>query len=131
VNDLKIIPMEATTTSAIETEHLKWLKALDFYKTQIAAMEKEMEEFMSTKPPRVLAPRIEQFQNRFIRQKEVLDTLRHNVKAHENEIERMTNFALEYLRDRVTREHAKLKNEYKRFAELFIEMEQDFQDFMV
>ncbi len=122
--------METMTAMALETEHLKWLKNLDMYKQQLNMMDQEIAEFVATKPPRALTPKIEQFQNQFIRQREVLDTLRHNVKAHENEIERMTNFALEYLRDRVTREHLKLKIEFKRFVELFMEMEQDFHDFL-
>ncbi len=122
--------METVTSNALETEHIKWLKTLDFYKQHLGVMESEISEFAATKPPRALTPRIEQFQNQFIRQREVLDTLRHDVKAHENEIERMTNFALEYLRDRVTREHIKLKAEYLRFVELFMALEQDFQEFL-
>jgi hypothetical protein len=42
----------------------------------------------------------------------------------------MTRFALEYLRDRVTKDHMLLKAEYKRFVELFMEMEQDFHDYL-
>lgn len=122
--------METLIAHALETEHFKWIKTLDFYKQQLIVMEQEIIEFVASKPPRTVSPRIEQFQNQFIRQREVLDTLKHNIKSHENEIERMTNFALEYLRDRVTREHIKLKAEYKRFVELFMEMEQDFQDFL-
>lgn len=122
--------METVVAHSLETEHIKWLKSLELYKQQLAVMEQEMIQFVASRPPRTISPRIEQFQNQFIRQREVLDTLRHNIKAHENEIERMTNFALEYLRDRVTREHIKLKSEYKRFVELFMEMEQDFQDFL-
>ncbi len=122
--------METLIAKSLETEHIKWLKSIDFYKQLLVVMEKEMIDFVASKPPKSIAPRIEQFQNQFIRQREVLDTLKHNIKAHENEIERMTNFALEYLRDRVTREHIKLKSEYKRFVELFMEMEQDFHDFL-
>jgi len=122
--------METIAAHALETEHLKWLKSLELYKNQLAAMEKEMVDFVGSKPPKAVAPKIEQFQNQFIRHREVLDVLKHNIKAHENEIERMTNFALEYLRDRVTREHIKLKDEYRRFVELFMEVEQDFHDFL-
>lgn len=118
------------TSNALETEHLKWLKSLDLFKQQLILMDKEIAEFVKGKYPKSLAPRIEQFQNQFILQREVLDTLRHNIKQHENDIERMSNFALEYLRDRVTREHVALKSEYIRFVELFLELEQDFQDFL-
>jgi len=123
--------METTTSAAsIEKEHFIWLKHLDFYKTQLNLMEKELQGFAKESASKKVAPRIEQFQNQFIRQREVIDLLRHNVKQHENEIERMTRFALEYLRDRVTKDHISIKSEYKRFVELFIEMEQDFHDFL-
>ncbi len=123
--------METMTTSAsIEKEHFTWLKHLDFYKAQLVVMDKELLGFAKESSSKKVAPRIEQFQNQFIRQREVMDVLRHNIKQHENEIERMTRFALEYLRDRVTKDHMVLKADYKRFVELFIEMEQDFQDFM-
>jgi pyruvate/oxaloacetate carboxyltransferase len=136
-NDVKYIllktiykHMETTMTTALETEHVKWLVSIDLFKQQLKLMDKEIAEFVSGKYPKSLAPRIEQFQNQIIRQREVLDILRHDIKSHENEIERMTNFALEYLRDRVTREHIGLKTQYKRFVELFLELELDFHDFI-
>ncbi len=123
--------METMTTSAsIEKEHFIWLKHLDFYKAQLGMMDKELLGFAKESSSKKVAPRIEQFQNQFIRHREVMDELRHNIKQHENEIERMTRFALEYLRDRITKDHIELRADYKRFVELFIEMEQDFQDFM-
>lgn len=123
--------METMTSAAsIEKEHFTWLKHLEFYKAQLGVMEKELQGFAKETSSKKVAPKIEQFQNQFIRQREVIDVLRHNVKQHENEIERMTRFALEYLRDRVTKDHLILRAEYKRFVELFIEMEQDFHDFL-
>lgn len=123
--------METMTSAAsIEKEHLTWLKHIDFYKSQLQVMEKELQLFAKESSSKKVAPRIEQFQNQFIRQREVLDVLRHNIKQHENEIERMTRFALEYLRDRVTKEHLIVRAEFRRYVELFIEMEQDFHDFL-
>ncbi|MCU0441064.1 MAG: hypothetical protein MUE96_01570 [Bacteroidia bacterium] len=123
--------METMTSAAsIEKEHLTWLKHIDFYKSQLQVMEKELQLFAKESSSKKVAPRIEQFQNQFIRQREVLDVLRHNIKQHENEIERMTRFALEYLRDRVTKEHLVVRAEFRRYVELFIEMEQDFHDFL-
>jgi hypothetical protein len=119
-----------TSAASIEKEHLTWLKHLDFYKAQLDIMGKELQGFAKESSSKKVAPRVEQFQNQFIRQREVIDILRHNVKQHENEIERMTRFALEYLRDRVTKDHLALRAEYNRFVELFIEMEQDFHDFL-
>jgi hypothetical protein len=122
--------MQSLKANALETEHIKWLQSIDLVKSQMVAMQSQLEGFAKGKVPKSVAPKIEQFQNKFIRQREVVDILRHDVKAHENEIERMTNFALEYLRDRLTREHIKLKSEYNKFIELFLALEQDFNDFL-
>lgn len=123
--------METMTSAAsIEKEHLTWLKHIDFYKSQLQVMGKELQLFAKESTSKKVAPRIEQFQNQFIRQREVLDELRHTIKQHENEIERMTRFALEYLRDRVTKEHLVIRADFRRYVELFIEMEQDFHDFL-
>jgi hypothetical protein len=122
--------MQTLKANALESEHIKWLSNMDMFKNQLSAMDKELIDFAKGKYPKSLAPKIEQFQNKFIRHREVLDILRHDIKAHENEIERMTNFALEYLRDRVTREHVQLKAQYNKFVELFLELEQDFHDFL-
>jgi predicted secreted Zn-dependent protease len=119
-----------TSSTSIEKEHFTWLKHMDFYKVQLSQMEKELQSFAKESSSKKVSPRIEQFQNQFIRQREVMDVLRHNIKQHENEIERMTRFALEYLRDRVTKDHMVLRAEYRRFIELFISMEQDFHDFL-
>jgi hypothetical protein len=84
-----------TSSASIEKEHITWLKHLDFYKAQLVVMEKELALFAKESTSKKVGPKVEQFQNQFIRQRDVIDTLKHNVKQHENEIERMTRFALE------------------------------------
>jgi uncharacterized coiled-coil protein SlyX len=115
---------------ALTTEHIKWIVYIDRCKTELKMMQDRMADFLKTPSAMKLAARIEQFQNRFITQQEVIDILRHNIKAHENDIERMSRLSLDYLQLRVSEDHATLKSEYKRFVELFVELEQDFSEFV-
>jgi ABC-type molybdate transport system ATPase subunit len=111
------------------TEHISWLNYIDHSKQELREMQNrliELAPFFSNK----MLVRVEQFQNRFIRQKEVTDILRHNIKAHENDIERMTRLSLDYLQLRVTNDHLALKNEFKTYVELFVELVQDFNEFL-
>jgi len=115
--------------NTITSEHVAWLEYIDHAKSELKDMQAKlvmMAPTFSTK----MAARVEQFQNRFIRQREVTDILRHNIKAHENDIERMTRLSLDYLQMRVASDHAVLKSEYKRYVELFVELVQDFNEFL-
>ena len=113
----------------ISTEHISWLSYIDHTKVELKEMQNKLVELTPTFSAKMLA-RVEQFQNRFIRQKEVIDILRHDIKAHENDIERMTRLSLDYLQLRVTNDHLVLQNEYKRYIELFVELVQDFNEFL-
>jgi hypothetical protein len=122
--------MEMTRTQdALLTEHVNWLQFIDHGKVELKEMQARLAEMMPTFSAR-MAAKAEQFQNRFIRQREVTDIIRHNIKAHENDIERMTRLSLDYLQLRVANDHVALKSEFKRYVELFVELEQDFNEFL-
>lgn len=113
-----------------DVEYLQWLKEIDFYKSQLKKMQGELEAFLPTFYSRDFAARVEQFQNRFIRQREVIDILRHDVKAHENSFEALRILPTPDLRDRVERMHNRLRKDVIVFVDLFVELEQDFNDFL-
>ncbi len=115
--------------NALITEHVKWLEYIDHAKMELKDMQNRLVVLMpgfSTK----MAARVEQFQNRFIRQAEVTDILRHNIKSHENDIERMVRLSLDYLQLRVASDHIALKGEFRTYVELFVELGQDFNEFL-
>jgi len=113
----------------IATEHISWLNYIDHSKQELKEMQNKLVELTPTFSTKMLA-RVEQFQNRFIRQKEVTDILRHDIKAHENDIERMVRLSLDYLQLKVASDHLVLQNEFKRYVELFVELVQDFNEFL-
>lgn len=107
------------------TEHTSWLKGIDQYKGELSSMQHKLEDFAKNSITRKASAKVEQFQNRFIRQREVIDELRHEIKQHENHLEKM------YVPDtRIYVEHIDLRDQFTRFFDLFVEMEQDFNEFV-
>lgn len=115
--------------NALTTEHVKWLEYIEHTKAELKDMQNRLVVLMPGFSNK-MAARVEQFQNRFIRQAEVTDILRHNIKAHENDIERMVRLSLDYLQLRVASDHIALKGEFRTYVELFVELEQDFNEFL-
>lgn len=122
----------ATTTTGIapSMEYAQWLNQIDFYKQELKKMQLQLEQFIPTFYSKDFAARVEQFQNRFIRQREVIDILRHDVKAHENDLERLKFIPSDAMQQKVARTHKRLKNDVLTFVDLFVELEQDFNDFI-
>lgn len=113
-----------------DVEYTQWLADIDFYKAELKKMQQQLEEFLPTFYTRDFAAQVERFQNRFIRQREVIDILRHEVKQHENDIQRLQVLPSPALRDKVSRIHLRLRNDVMTFVDLFVELERDFSDFL-
>ncbi len=113
-----------------DVEYAQWLAEIDFYKTELAKMQHQLEDFLPTFYNASFAAMVERFQNRFIRQREVIDILRHDVKQHENDIQRLQVQPSPELRDRVSRRHMRLRGDMNTFVDLFVELERDFSDFL-
>lgn len=122
----------ATTAVKVshDVEYKQWLSEIDFYKSELAHMQQQLGDFMPTFYKKDFAANVERFQNRFIRQREVIDILRHDVKQHENDIQKLQVYPTPELRDKVSRIHLRLRNDVAIFFDLFVELKRDFTDFL-
>lgn len=67
-------------------EHNMWMKELDFFEGELKFFENRLGDLvMRYRSIEVLA-HLEQFQNQFIRQKEVLDKLSRDIRVHEQHL---------------------------------------------
>lgn len=124
----------AMATTAVKVSHdveyKQWLREIDFYKSELANMQQQLSDFMPTFYKKDFAANVERFQNRFIRQREVIDILRHDVKQHENDFQKLQVSPTPELRDKVSRIHLRLRNDVAIFFDLFVELKRDFTDFL-
>jgi hypothetical protein len=107
-------------------EHMMWLNTLQFRKEETTILERRMEEIVRrNNQPDVMAE-LEHFQNQFIRQHEVIDELRHDVKAHENELEKEAKEDPVAIDHRHFTDHSGLRERMDIFEKIYMELKNDF-----
>lgn len=107
-------------------DHQMWLNALRFYKDEITIFDKRMEDIVrGNNKPEVLAE-LEHFQNRYIREREVIDELRHDIKEHENFLEKESKEHPVAIEHRLFKDHAGLRDRFETFEKLYAELKREF-----
>ena len=116
--------------SDLHFEHRLWLNELNFAKDEMESFSKRLNEVISRNTNDAFSASAESFQNRLIRQNEVVDILRHDIKKHESEL---AHFAEEHpiAIDHVHFEdHKNLREQMTRFSSLYAEFKADFMRFI-
>ncbi len=67
-------------------DHHIWENELNFYKNELSIFENRLIDMLKREPSRQLLMELEQFQNQFIRQKEVVDELNHKIHLYDDEL---------------------------------------------
>jgi hypothetical protein len=65
------------------SDHSRRMKEPEFARQEVMYFEKRLEDLVNRITNRPILQELEQFQNRFIREREVMDDLRHRVKKEE------------------------------------------------
>jgi hypothetical protein len=122
--------MEKKHLSELHTKHRKWTKKLNFVKDEIKSFKNRLSEVvMANSKTEVLAP-LEQFQNQFIRQNEVIDELLHEIKLEEHKIvenAKANNVATDRRR---AEENVELVEKMKSFDKIYSELKTEFQTYL-
>lgn len=110
-------------------EHTLWQNELSFFQDELAIYEKRLEKIVNgTKDNGVLAE-LEHFQNQFIRQKEVLDQLKHDIKVHEQAIGRMLREKTDIPETDVDR-HNEVEEDLSMYRKIYGELKGEFLQFL-
>lgn len=67
-------------------EHTLWLNSLRFYREELYIFNGHLEQFVRTTAQRDQMESVEHFQNKFLREAEVIDELAHAIKQHEKRL---------------------------------------------
>lgn len=111
-------------------EHETWAKELVFLKEEVNFFERRLEEIVSKNTDREMLAQLEQFQNRFIRQKEVIDELKHKINVHEDKLQKFVNdhpVAIDHVR---FDDHASFRDEMDTNRKLYQDLKSEFFRFM-
>jgi hypothetical protein len=112
--------------SDLHFEHKLWKRQLDFYRDELSIFEHRLEELVQRWTDNTVLAQLEQYQNRFVREREVIDELRHDVNEHANQL---AKYAQEHpvAIDRVRFEdQVDLRDRMETFQKLFAELKSEF-----
>ena len=118
--------MESTASiEQFQDELQSWKRELSSTKEEIKSFERELAGLASHSHNRDIFPHIEHFQNNFIRQKEVIDELRHDLPDSTRRLE-----SIFYSSDGGEHDvHADLADRMDMFRKLYQELREKFQQF--
>ncbi len=124
----------ANVYGAFQTLHLNhqlWNNEIKFFADEVNIFESYLEEFVKKMQPehRDLMADLEHFQNQFIRQKEVLDELRHDIRLSEQKLSKEIQQGVR-MTDEDKIQHQEMKERMETFRKIYRELKTEFYEYM-
>jgi len=113
----------------LHAEHKEWNNKLDFYKEDIAILEKRLEELVSKNTDQSIRAEIEKYQNQFIIQKNNIDQIQHIINQDEKEIVKEINDNPVAVDHRKKEDHSKERDLVETFEQKLNGLRSDFNSF--
>jgi len=116
--------------SELHQEHNEFRSSLNFSKDELITFNHRLEEIAKANTVQDVMIQVEKFQNHFIRQREVIDELMHEIGEHEREIAKMAednNVATDH---RKTDDHVGLRDKVETFQKLYSELKSEYMSFL-
>ena len=115
----------------LHLEHEIWLNELSFYKDELKLFDRYLLDLVAKNTGKDILKSIEHFQNQFIRQKEVMDELSHDVREHEKWVVQKVN-TLNPVQAEKTRftDHVGYRENMDDFKKVYAAMKKEFLDFL-
>ena len=107
-----------------------WINELKFFKDEIKIFNHRLEEIVRANTHQEVLQELEHFQNQYIRQDEVIDELRHEIKQHENILERDAISNPVAVDHRSYEDHAELRDQVDQFKKIYYELKDEFMNFL-
>jgi hypothetical protein len=110
--------------------HNDWLRALDFYKSEISILSSRLTEVAGKNTAKEVATQIEHFENQFRLQKNAIDKLVHDIKLNVTEAgKELKDSGNQYISSNLVTQHNNLKEEYIQSEKIINNLRHEFYDF--
>ena len=121
---------KVTHIEDLHFEHKLWKRQLDFQVHELAIFVHRLEEVVSRWSDKVILANVERYQNQFIRHKEVLDTLLHEINVHQDELVKFAKdhpVALDHMR---FEDHSELRDSVETQVDIYTSLKKEFMRFL-
>jgi hypothetical protein len=114
----------------LHTDHQTWTANLAFYADQLKIMQERLLEVSSKNTIAEVKIKVEQFQNRFLIQRNELDILRHDIKIAEEALQIEIKENPVAIDHRKVNDDASLRERADTYTQLFGDLRDDFNRFV-
>lgn len=114
----------------MKNEHDAWQDRIRFFKDEISHFNHHLGRLAISGGRNDTMASVERFQNQFIRQKEVLDIIRHDFKQHENLIEALEDGAANEPSGGIQKIHSTQREKLEQFERIFHDLRNEFNVFL-
>ncbi|HRK26656.1 MAG TPA: hypothetical protein PK239_05120 [Chitinophagales bacterium] len=111
-------------------EHKIWLSELAFCKEELKIFKERLGEVAMKNTGHEAMAQVEHFQNQFIRQTEVIDEYRHEIKQHENFLEAEALKHPTAIDHRHFPDHKGMRDDMDVFRKLYADLKHEFMNFL-
>ena len=111
-------------------EHRLWLNELKFYNDELEIFEHRLDDLVKRYTTKEVLERLEQYQNKFIHQKEVIHGLKHKVKGHEKQLAHIAEDHPIAVDHQHFHDHTALRDEMEGYRAIFAEMKEGFMRYL-
>ncbi len=111
-------------------DHNIWENELNFYKKELGIFETRLVEMLKRKPSRDLLRELEQYQNQFIRQKQVVDNVNHKIHLYDDELKGIPAEIMLTLDSSELTKHKELEGDIKITRKLYFELRDRFSSYL-
>lgn len=119
-----------TTIPNLHIEYRVWMNELVYFKEEIKHFEHNLENVINRNGGREVASQVEHFQNRFIREKEVIDELKHKLNISERQlvgfVKELNGMGLQSIK---MDNHIKLRDDMRTFRKIYTDLKGEFRRF--
>ncbi|MGA1583322.1 MAG: hypothetical protein ACO4CH_08710 [Saprospiraceae bacterium] len=114
----------------LHIDHTLWNKELNFYADELAVFENRLSDLVQKDRNAEMLAKLEHFQNQFIRQKEVLDELSHEIGLHEQKMARLLKNN-QSLTDDLRAHHDQVAERMGDYRRIYSDLKTEFQRYLV
>ncbi|MEZ5018480.1 MAG: hypothetical protein R2800_15575 [Flavipsychrobacter sp.] len=121
--------MSKTSISHLDNEHNDWLRALDFYKTELGILKGRLTEVAGKNTADEVALNAEHFENQIKIQIANVDTLRHNINENLQKVSLQAKENAAHIDKELITQHENLREQYISEEKTINELRHEFNRF--
>jgi hypothetical protein len=121
---------ETVKISDFHFDHKLWMNELKFFEMQLDVFEERLEEVVQNGMDNTGYAEVEAFQNQIIRQREVIDELKHKFRLREKDLDTYANEKEIDANHVLYKDHRKEREDMQIFIKLYQEMREKYMHFL-